>query len=206
MPRKTQSATRHGSPERLANFRAQGAKDTRRSHAPRATTRMPSGTSTLGTEPIPRLTVDLARTFVRIIMAGVPADQALVYCAPHVQSADGQAVAVQAWANDPLMAAAVVAFNGAEWHCLDADKRIELALDKHAAELAYFLYAHSFEHAAGDELKKLSDAREALVELTKGEGEPDGPWAQMVKDLMAGTIGTALGPPTLATIPTTKES
>lgn len=197
MAKPNARARRHARLDALMAERKAGTRrDGRRSHTPVAER------EELGArhERIPALTDALAHTFVKILMAGVPPATAVAYCAPQIETEDGQARTLRAWTNDPLMARAIASFNGGEWHELDPDKRIELALDKASAELAYYLWSHSYETATGEDLKKLAEAREALTEQMHGQEGGDTPWAKLVRDLLDGKLD-ASGPPQLESLP-----
>lgn len=146
--------------------------------------------------------------FVKLLHSGIPATLCLAYfSADHYDSLTEKQrqVWLAQWARSPLVVAAAADFNKGAWQDLDKDARLQIALDKHLAELAHFLYTHTFDAAEGVEYKKMADARATLMEhLTAAEGEPDGPFQRMMRELLAGKI-EADGPPQIPTEPTTKH-
>lgn len=141
----------------------------------------------------PPLTPKLAAAFAKLTMVGVPQVNALRYCAPEyfaVAGEEGIFEWLKAWLNDPRLLHAMSALNGAEWHDLSADARLTIAFDKHMAELAYFLYSHTYERLDGIDLKKADNARDALqAYLDKGTGDPDSPFNRFVEEFMKQSTG-----------------
>lgn len=154
-----------------------------------------------------RAGVDLNETtalqFVKLLNAGLPAPMALQYISPEFWAAlteTEKKLAIKRWMGSVLIRDAVTALNKGEWQELDKDARIDIALDKHAAELAYLLYTHNINEVEdGLTLRKMTEARTALLDMLKmQQGDTDGPFAHMVADLLAGKIGAELGPPQLS--------
>jgi len=91
-----------------------------------------------------------------------------------------------------LVRDAVNRLNQGEWHTLSDDQRISIALTKHRAECAYFLYTHPLEDAGGADLAKIELAREVLEKFTQGAIDPTDPlaaFARAAKDIMAQAMG-----------------
>ncbi len=188
-------------PRALATLRSQTGIDTRR---PRGRRTSAEAVAT----PVPPLTRELADQFVKCLSAGLPAATAFAYCAPDVSDPRHASTALAKWLNDPLLVLAVNALNGGEWHELEPDRRLEVALDKHFAELAYYLWSHNFAVSDGAELAKLIEARKAITEkmkLDSGEGE-DTPFVKAMRDLVSGALGDAAPPlHTAIPVPTPKH-
>lgn len=130
-----------------------------------------------------------AATFVRLLTAGIPKLEALAYCTrdcPAPTSTDHERTRLQTWGSDPHVVHAVRAANGGEWADLAIEKQTALALDKHLAELAYFVYSHSFENADPATLTKLQDARRALAESQARTGKADSPYAKWLRETTDG--------------------
>ena len=150
--------------------------------------------------PLPQLTSALADAFIKIVNAGIPALTAVAYCASDVPY-ERHPIVLAAWLNDPLLLKSAADFNGGEWQDLAPDDRLDIALDKHFAELAYYLWSHNYASAEGVELTKAIEARKAIVEKLKGVGEGDDtPFVKAMRDLVSGAISEAT-PPQLGVVP-----
>lgn len=149
----------------------------------------------------PRLTPETAHEFVKLLHAGLPQLRAMAYLAPEYDrtiSKTTRRMWQRRWMNDPILLEATTRLNGGQWVALDPDKRLEIALDKHYAELAYFLYTHDYAQLEEVELKKADVAREALsakLTASQTEGE-DAPWTRFMRDLLDGKV-SAVQPPQL---------
>lgn len=157
-----------------------------------------------GTRPLtrePKLTATYAYEFVKLLHAGIPPLQALSYFAPKHYAAllpKDRATWLAKWLNARLLVDATTTFNKAKWQDLDKDSRLTIALDKHMAELAYFLYTSNYQDVEGQDLKKSIDARTAILTYVKeGDGDSDTPFMKAMKDLLAGRIDGQVtsGPP-----------
>lgn len=153
----------------------------------------------------PKLTPEYAREFVKLLHAGIPASQTLSYFAPeHFASLrpSKRREWLTRWQNSPLMAEAATAFTKGAWQDLDKDSRLQVAIDKHMAELAYFLYTTNYQRADGTDLKKLTDARTAIMAfMAEGDGDADTPMMRALKELLDGKIGDGKPPQLGETIP-----
>lgn len=157
----------------------------------------------------PRLTPDLAYELVKLLHAGLPQLQAMAYLVPEYDRGVSKTLRIgwrRRWMNDPLLLDAAKRLNGGEWVSLDAERRLEIALDKHYAELAYFLYTHDYADLEEVDLKKADVAREALAaKLNAAESEgDDAPWTRFVRDLMEGKVAAVRPPQLPATEPATE--
>lgn len=153
--------------------------------------------------PRPDLTPALARQLVQLLHAGVPALTCLAYLAPDYHAAltlEQRKAWYLALVGSRAVLDAARELNGGDWQTLDADRRLTLALDKHFAELAHYLYTHDYAEADGNEAKKISEARAAITEKLRGDSEGDDtPFTRMMRDLMEGKLRDAdLAPPTAA--------
>lgn len=167
-----------------------------------------AGTELLTREP--PLSPDFAREFVKLLHAGIPSLDALGYFAPaHFASLsiNSRKEWLSRWQNSPIMAKAASAFAGGNWQDLDKDARLQLALDKHMAELAYFLYTADYAKSEGLDYKKLTDARTAIMQMmSEGEGDTDTPFMRAMRELMEGKVADALGKPIMPAVPRTSTS
>jgi hypothetical protein len=96
-----------------------------------------------------------------------------LYMAPDLDKELAEKVA-RAWANDALVLQALEDIHGGSWLDLPAERRMELALEKHLSEMAFYLWTTNFlsvEHREG--LEKMKQAREVLRMKLTGEKDPD---------------------------------
>lgn len=151
----------------------------------------------------PELTDALALELVKLLHSGIPPVLAIAYFAPdHYDGINEQARKewAQDWLRSPRVAAAVAAFNKGSWHELSKDDRLQLALDKHLAELAYFLMNTPYADAQGTELKKLGEARDAITAVLKqAEGDVETPWMRAMRELLTEKLDQ-IGPPQLPSV------
>ncbi len=122
-----------------------------------------------------------------LLFAGLSIDDVLRRMYP---DASDEAVAEAAidWLRSEQMARATDVVLGGRWETLDPDRRLELALNKHYAELARFLLTVNFRDADGLDLKKLESAREALSAKVEGREGAGDLMVAFLKDVMAGKV------------------
>lgn len=194
--------------DEVRNTRIDRAKSTRKSHRARRATISaadPAVSDRVTKEPV--LTAEYAYEFIKLLHAGIPKDSILSYFSPDHFAATNtkeRDAWLARWANSPLMARASADFNKGRWQDLDKDSRLSLALDKHMAELAYFLYTANYDRAEGYTFKKVVDARTAIMEYVKeSDGDADTPFMRAMRDLLSGKMTDSDGPPKMGeSIPT----
>jgi len=114
------------------------------------------------------LTPKLAGEYARLLHAGCPAVSATQYLRPQLSREMAKHI-TPSWMASALVREAVEQLNGGAWVSLPAEKRYELALQKHLSELAYFLHSHNFNEARDkDTLEMFKQAREVLKAELKG--------------------------------------
>lgn len=133
----------------------------------------------------------------RLLMSGVPAERSLAYLDADyfdqcVNDGDKErkklTTWLRRWTNSPVLLAETTRLNGGEWQALESDRRLQIALDKHLAELAYLLYSRNYTDDDAP-VAKMNAARESLMtHLEAGDGGSNAPWMQFVKDAMAGKL------------------
>lgn len=150
----------------------------------------------------PALTIEMARSFVQLLMAGVTAIEALRFLSPEYwqyctrDQRRNWLVEVQA---SSFVADETDRHNEGAWQDLESADRLRIALDKHFAEMAYFLFTHNFADPSADRAK-MTEAREAIVaKIEQGEGGGGNAFDTFLKALADRTDLTH--PPTLAPAP-----
>jgi hypothetical protein len=142
-----------------------------------------------------------------MLTAGLPQMHAVLYFLPDPDAAHAEEVLrlAHAWQRSADVLAAIAQLNGGEWVALDEDRRLQIALDKHHAELAYYLYTTSFTTAAGAELGKLNTARQAIRDKLSGGIDADSPLARFMRDLIEGKTPAQLTSAGMVSIPVRKS-
>lgn len=145
---------------------------------------------------LPALTAEGAAEYVKLRAAGLPAVEAVQQFAgkgPHFSAKRIRAWA-DAWETAPLVVAAWEVWNGGRWQDLEPDRRLELALDHHLAQIAYYLYTSDI-NADDANIKKLAEAREAIRTALEGtKGVDRGAFAKWMLEV----VGKAeAGPPVM---------
>jgi len=129
-----------------------------------------------------------------LLRSGVPQPDALAYILgpsldPHLAP-----TILARWLRDPAVRDALATLNGGAWPTLAPEARLDVALDKHYAEMAYFLYTHDFDQATGPELRKLDTARTALEAQRTGRLQANSPFMKFLTALLKpGTTTLRLG-------------
>jgi hypothetical protein len=129
------------------------------------------------------LTPEMASTLALLLHAGVPMEDCVRRIAPRVTDENVPDV-VKRWAKAATLADATALLHGGAWETLDKDRRLELSLDKHMAELAHYLIAHEFDTAGGGELSKMNTAREAITSWLDGQERGGDVFEQFMRELM----------------------
>lgn len=137
----------------------------------------------------PEFTRNLAHQVAVLLAAGVPPNDAVRYLAPkYWDGLDEPARTDYAKeiAGSLLLVDAMSELNGGKWEELEPARRLQLALDKHLAELAHFLYTHSYANETGVGLDKMDAAAKRLTDyLTDSDGSDETPWKRFVTEFMS---------------------
>lgn len=132
------------------------------------------------TPPTEQQAYDLAK----LLRAGVPQPDALAYVlGPGLDPRSASAI-LFTWLRSPALRDALATLNGGAWPTLAPEARLDVALDKHYAEMAYFLYTHDFEQATGPELRKLDTARQALEAQRTGKLQANSPFMKFLTAIL----------------------
>lgn len=122
-----------------------------------------------------------ALLFAKLLHVGAPPLKAVLYICPNVHPDLLEKVA-KVWLGDAEVLRAVEHLNGGAWLDLPKETRLQLALDKHVAEVAYYLWTTNFsdtEHREG--LDKMKQAREVLKLELGRQADPDDPMAAFAR-------------------------
>jgi len=138
-------------------------------------------------EPVggePSLTPDTAGQFARLTRAGLSASEAMGYLAPESVPED-RARWGWAWSQSPEVDRARARLDGSPWDQLPAGEQRRIALEKHLAELARFLYCEDYAAAGTLTFKKLVNARQAINDRLV-HAPVRSPFDEFLKDLKEG--------------------
>lgn len=124
-----------------------------------------------------------AYEFAKLLRSGVPQPDALAYVLGPTDPHTTHAV-LALWLRSPALREALAMLNGGAWPTLAPEARLDVALDKHYAEMAYFLYTHDFEQASGAELRKLDTARTALETQRTGRLQANSPFMKFLTAIL----------------------
>lgn len=125
-----------------------------------------------------------AYEFAKLLRSGVPQPDALGYILGPGLDAHTTHSVLALWLRSPAVRDALATLNGGAWPVLAPEARLDVALDKHYAEMAYFLYTHDFEQATGPELRKLDTARTALEAQRTGRLQQNSPFMKFLATIL----------------------
>lgn len=175
--------------ERLAAFAR--AKDAAKKRA-RTVRRRAARAAEWVEPPNCQLNKDHAAIFVAMTEAGIPAATTLHYIGGPVWegwSAGQRRDTILLWQRSKEVRDAQAAVHGATWIAMPAERRVQVALDKHHAQLAHFLFTHPYDTLTDLELKKADTAREALTAVIAAKtGDAETPLVRMLRDLVEGRL------------------
>lgn len=115
------------------------------------------------------LTAPEAETFALLLLAGAPARVAATYFAgPGADDEDLQDAANQ-WSDQSEVKQELLKLTGGvPWHRLSDEERLQLAMKKHYAEMAFFLWTHNYGELSGGDRQKADTCRESLERKLAG--------------------------------------
>ena len=134
-------------------------------------------------------TEEQAFEFAKLLRAGVPQPDALCYVLGAVEPGLIE-LALPRWLRSRLVVDALATLNGGRWPALESDARLDIALDKHYAELAHYLYTHDYDGADAKQMRKLDTARESLERLRVGRMQENSPFVKFLRQLLVPATGT----------------
>lgn len=133
--------------------------------------------------------------FAQMLLAGVPPGEAVRYFFP--ENTDSQVLAniSRSWCRRREVTSAMTRLQGGNWLDMKPEERIKCALDKHYAEMAWFLYNNNYGDCEGGKKTKADTAREALEKKLAGTAGQMDPLARFYDDLVTGKLKKAAMPP-----------
>lgn len=123
-----------------------------------------------------------ANSFAVMIRSGVSPRDALRYFAPDLDEMELMSLQAK-WLGSPRVRRALVHLDGGEWNTLDPRTRMELALKKHYAELAYFIFSRNYGDLTGADLAKADNCRKVLEAYLAGQAGKVDPLSDFVAQI-----------------------
>ncbi len=130
-------------------------------------------------------TEDEAMQFAVMLTAGMPPEEAIVY---FFEDKDNALAAQPRWLSASTVKAAIKKLQGKSWQHMTADEKIQLALDKHYTELAYFLYSRNYVNLQGQDKAKADTCRTTLEVKQAGLAGKMEPLAVFWNDVKSGKV------------------
>lgn len=133
-------------------------------------------------------TKEQAQAFALMLQAGMPGEEALAY---FFENPDEAVASYELWMRSRTLKDATLALQGKTWQAMTAEERIELAINKHYNELAYFLYSRNYVSLIGSEKAKADTCRGVLEAKLAGTAGKLDPLMQFWADVKAGKVTLA---------------
>ena len=131
------------------------------------------------------LTPDQAQEFARIVLSGVPLQRAARYFLPtDLEHDEVRDEAAHFWAQPEVQSALEALTGGVPWQRLSKEERLSIALDKHYAELAYFLWSTNYSELDGAGKQKADTCRQALEAKLAGTAGKGNAMERFYEDLL----------------------
>ena len=141
-----------------------------------------------------KLTAEQAEEFARIVLSGVPTHRAARYfLPPHVEAAEVQDASNEFYRQAEVQAALEKLTGGVPWQRMSKDERLSIALDKHYAELAFFLWSNNYSDLDGAGKQKADTCRQALEAKVAGTAGKGNAMERFYEDLLVQYKRGAIG-------------
>ena|SRR3990167_1912016 len=132
-----------------------------------------------------KLTAEQAEEFARIVLSGVPTHQAARYFLPAtVEPDEVRDAAHDFYSQVEVQASLEKLTGGVPWQRLTKEDRLAIALDKHYAELAFFLWSHNYADLDGAGKQKADTCRQALEAKVAGTAGKGNAMERFYEDLL----------------------
>lgn len=108
-----------------------------------------------------------ADQFAIILSSGCPPSTALTYFYPDLRLGDLKAE-LERWMKSAKVRRAIVKLQGKEWEKMSLQEKLEYSINKHYAELAFFLYNTNYNDLVGSERAKADMCRTVIESKLAG--------------------------------------
>lgn len=139
----------------------------------------------------------------------MPSMQAIVYFVDAEIEADPNLVKSihDKWLRSGVVRAAILALQGKPWQGMDLMEKLRYSVDRHYAQMAYYLYTHNYSELTAQEKAKADTARQVLEAKLAGRAGKETPLEEFTRELLEGKLKLekvgGRRPDQLLTIPTT---
>lgn len=127
-----------------------------------------------------------AQQFALLLMAGAPVTVACSYLLPRGAGEEDLRDAAECWPRQAeVLEELQVLTGGQPWQMLSKEERLKVALDKHYAEMAFFMWTHNYGELNGADRQKSDICRSALEAKIAGTAGTNNPleafYAEIIK-------------------------
>lgn len=129
-----------------------------------------------------------ALQFALMVAGGFPTVDALQYFYPDLSDPAELRLTHDQWVKSRVVKQALNTVQGKPWSDMSLDEKIQFSVNKHYAELAYFLYANNYSDLNGPERSKADVCRTALEAKLAGSAGKMDPLMSWFSDIKTGKI------------------
>jgi len=130
-----------------------------------------------------------AHQYALMLHVGLPVQEAIQYFLSDEERLHEVMIAgmMEKWNRSKLVREEVTKLLGKGWEEMSLDERVGVAIDKHYAEMAYFLFSHNFGELGGADWSKSMEARKVLEAKMAGTSGTN-PMEDFWRDIKSGKI------------------
>lgn len=134
----------------------------------------------------PTPTKEEAYQLAVMLSSGMPASDAFSYFLDDETRADVFAVQKYQdnWLKSTALGKAVVELQGSPWQDMTLEQRVKYAVDKHYAEMAYYLYSHNYAELTGADKTKADTCRAVLEAKLAGLAGKVDPLSKLYQEMI----------------------
>lgn len=138
--------------------------------------------------PNSRPTKDDALSLALMLGAGMPSADAIRYFFPPDEDPARLQFEHERWMRSDAVQRALLQVMGKAWQEMSLEERIKFAVDKHYAEMAYFLYAHNYGELVGADKQKADTCRQSLEAKLAGSAGKMNALSTWFEDVRTGKV------------------
>ena len=143
-------------------------------------------------------TKEQALQFAIMLSSGVPSRVAVTYFLPE-DFPEGSVIGLhEEWMKSEAIQQAILQLQGKAWQEMTVEERINLSIEKHYSEMAYYLYANNYVDMVGAAKTKADTCRSALEATRAGLAGKTDAISRVWDDVVAGLV--QIRPPTRPTV------
>lgn len=138
--------------------------------------------------PNPHPTQEEALSFAMMLQSGMPSQDAIRYFFDPSDDPERVRFEHERWLRSDELQSALKQLMGRAWQEMSLDERVKFAIDKHYAEMAYFLYAHNYGELVGHDKQKADTCRQALEAKLAGSAGKMSALDMWFQDVKSGKV------------------